>query len=86
MSCKIGDPSHKIDLLRNKMRCQLKLLSVGGATIAQWIRLRLPFCCPGFESQAHHLHFHQFIELYNVEKTKINKNRMELAHLKKLSV
>ena len=29
-----------------------------GSTIAQWIRLRLPFCHPGFESQAHHLHFY----------------------------
>ena len=31
-----------------------------GAPIAQWIRLRLPPCCPGFESQAHHLIFFQF--------------------------
>ena len=29
-----------------------------GAAIAQWICLRLPFCCPGFESQAHHLRFY----------------------------
>ena len=28
-----------------------------GAAIAQWIRLRLPSCRPGFESQAHHLCF-----------------------------
>ena len=28
-----------------------------GAAIAQWIRLRLPFCRPRFESQAHHLRF-----------------------------
>ena len=26
-----------------------------GAAIAQWIRLRLPSCCPGFDSQACHL-------------------------------
>ena len=45
-----------------------------GAAIAQWIRLRLPFCCPGFESQAHHLRFIKFIfELCLVEKTNINK-------------
>ena len=25
------------------------------AIIAQWVRLRLPSCCPGFESKAHHL-------------------------------
>ena len=40
-----------------------------GAAVAQWIRLRLPSCRPGFESQAHHLSFYQFIfELYHVEK------------------
>ena len=27
------------------------------AAIAQWIRLRLPSCGPGFESQAQHLSF-----------------------------
>ena len=41
---------------------------------AQLICLRLPFCYPGFESQAHYLCFYQFIfELCQVEKTKINK-------------
>ena len=46
-----------------------------GAAIAQWICLCLSLssCRPRFESQAHHLHFHQFIELCNVEKTKINR-------------
>ena len=29
-----------------------------GAAIAQWIRLRLPSCRPGFESQANHLSFY----------------------------
>ena len=61
------------------------------ATIAQWIRLCLPSCCPGFESQAHHLRFFQFIlfKLYichlnwNVKRTKINKKRPVLAHLQK---
>ena len=46
---------------------------MGYAAIVQWIRLPLPSCRPGFESQAHHLRFHRFIELCNVEKTKINK-------------
>ena len=32
--------------------------SIWGAAIAQWIRLRLPSCHPGFESQAHHLGFY----------------------------
>ena len=29
-----------------------------GAAIAQGIRLRLPSCCPGFDSQALHLCFY----------------------------
>ena len=32
----------------------------GGAAIAQWIRLRLPSCRPGFKSQAHHLCFFNY--------------------------
>ena len=46
--------------------------------VAQWIRLRLPFCHPGFESQAHHLCFYPFkfeFKLWHVEKTKINSKR-----------
>ena len=35
--------------------------------------MRLISCCPGFESQAHQLCFDQFIELCNVEKTKIKQ-------------
>ena len=31
-----------------------------GAAVAQWIRMRLPSCRPGFESQAQHLCFYQF--------------------------
>ena len=45
-----------------------------GAAIAQWICLRLPSCHPRFESQAHHLSFHQFVELFNLEKDK-NKQK-----------
>ena len=29
-----------------------------GAAIVQWIHLRLPSCCPGFESLANHLSFY----------------------------
>ena len=36
-----------------------KQLKSWGAAIAQWISLRLPFRCPGFESRAHHLRFYQ---------------------------
>ena len=32
---------------------------IRGAAIAQWIRLRLPFCRPRFESQAYHLSFYK---------------------------
>ena len=31
------------------------------AAIAPWFRLRLPYCGPGFESQALHLCFFQFL-------------------------
>ena len=52
----------------------------------KWIRLRLPSCRSEFESQAHHLRFRQFIELCNVEKTKINRKEAEIGpYLKKLS-
>ena len=44
-----------------------------GAAIAQWFCLHLPSRCPGFESQARHLCFHQIIKMCNVEKTKINQ-------------
>ena len=47
--------------------------------MAQWICLCLPSRCPGFESQAHHLRFHQFVELCSVEKTIVNKKRPGLA-------
>ena len=45
-----------------KVIYQLLLLTnlgrLRGAAIAQWIRLRLPSCRPGFESQANHLSFY----------------------------
>ena len=42
-------------------------LKYGVAAIAQWFLLRLPFCGPWFESQAHHLHtLFQFI-LFKLE-------------------
>ena len=45
-----------------------------GATIAQWICLRLPSWCPRFESQSHNLRFYRCIfKLCRVKKTKINK-------------
>ena len=60
---------------------EVRIIFFWGAAITQWIRLRLLFCRPRFESQAHHLCFFQFIwfKLYicqlnsNVKRTKINK-------------
>ena len=47
-----------------------------GAAIAQWIRLCLPSCRTGFESQAQHLSFYPFIfELCHVEKSKLKRGR-----------
>ena len=61
----------------------LKQRVTRGAAKAQWIRLQLPSWCPGFESQAHHLCFHQFIKVCNVENDENNKKRAGLAHLTK---
>ena len=81
-----GHTGHKLSLLplsnKQENRYKLKLPQkyprlktefLRGVAIAQWICLCLPSCRPRFESQIHHLHFHQFIELCNVEKTKINR-------------
>ena len=53
------------------------------AAIAHWICLQLPSCHPGFKPQAHHLCIRQFIELCNVEKTKINKKEAGIDPFKK---
>ena len=55
---------------------------IRGAIIAQWIRLCLPSCHPGFEYKAHHPRFHQFIELCNVEKTKISKKEAGIGPIR----
>ena len=58
-----------------------------GAAIARWICLCLPSCIPGFESQAHHLcfyHLQYLCYICHVKRTKINKKRPSLAHLKKV--
>ena len=36
-----------------KVNCKQPIFLLRGAAIAQWIRLRLPSCRPGFKSQAH---------------------------------
>ena len=46
------------------------------AAIAPWFRLRLPSCDPRFKSQAHHLHFFQFVLKLYREK---NENKQKEA-------
>ena len=63
---------------------------VGGTAIAQWIRLWLQSCRPGFESQAHQLHFIQFIKVQivylllelSVKRPKKNKKGRDWSYLK----
>ena len=59
-----------------------------GTAIAQWIRLRLPSCCPGLEFQAHYQCFKKqlIFESSHIEMTKMNKTRPGLAHLKRVYV
>ena len=57
-----------------------------GAAIAKWIRLRLPSCGPGFESQAHHTHFYNQV-LCNIchgieKKDEMKQKRPGLVHIK----
>ena len=64
------------------------------AGVAQWIRLRLPSCRPGFESQAHHLCFFsiyivQILYLSFELECETNENKQKeagLAHLKNIGV
>ena len=46
-----------------------------GAAIAPWFRLGLPSCGPGFESQAHHLCFFQFVLLKFYPENNENKQK-----------
>ena len=46
---------------------------------AQWIRLHLPSCRPGFESHAHHLCFFN-LNCVVLKRRKNKKKRPELAH------
>ena len=45
------------------------------AAIAPWFRLRLPFCGPGFDSQALHLRFFQFVLLKLYRENNENKQK-----------
>ena len=50
-----------------------------GAAIATWFRLRLPFCGPGSEFQAHHLRFFQFVLLKLLLELEKNENERKEA-------
>ena len=50
-----------------------------GAAIAPWFRLGLPSCGPGFESQAHHLCFFQFVLLKLLLELEKNENKQKEA-------
>ena len=84
-------PSKKFFVVLAFAQHFMSMLRLHWAVIAQWIRLRLPNCCPRFESQGHHLHFFQFIKFtlcicnlnWNLKRTKINKKRPGLALFKK---
>ena len=65
----------------------VKYNKVWVAAIAPWFRLRLPSCGPGFESQAHHLCFFQFVLLKLYQENNENKQkRPELAHFYKIYI
>ena len=74
--------NHKANCRSLKLRLACKNWCAGVAAIAQWICLHLPSCRPEFESQAHHLCFYLWY-ICHVKRTKINKKRPGLAHLKK---
>ena len=56
-----------------QVRIRFKFLGV--AAIAPWFCLRLPSCGLGFESQAHHLLFFQFVLLKMYREN--NKNKLK---------
>ena len=47
--------SGNVEVIKHKVNKQAV------AALALWFHLRLPSCGPGFESQAHHLCFFQFV-------------------------
>ena len=57
-----------------------KELCLRCAIISLWIRLRLPYCSPGFESQAQLLCFFNLYSNSDEKWTKNIKNRPALAH------
>ena len=48
------------------------LITLIDAAVAQWIRLRFPSCCLGFETYAHHLRFPQLLNC-GKDENKLNE-------------
>ena len=66
------------------LNCEKNKQSSGhGDAIAQWIRLHLPFCGPGFDPQARHLCVFNLYLNGTEKRTKINKTRLGLDHFYK---
>ena len=66
--------------------CEMLVDGIGsltkwGAVIAQRIRLLLPYCRPGFESQAYHLHFFHFILFVLYLSREKNENKTKRGRI-----
>ena len=57
---------------------------MNGAAIAQWVRLCLPSCSPGFDPQAQHLRFFN-LYLNCDEKKRYETKRVSRGPLKNLN-
>ena len=70
---------------RRRSHC-IQLFDIRVAAIAPWFHLRLPSRGPGFESQAHHLRFFQYVllKLYQENNENKQKKRLGLAHFLQL--
>ena len=67
-------------------KSELQVGTCKEAVMAHWVCLHLPSYGPGFESQAQHLHFIQFILNCGVRRTKIKTKVRELANILKGSI
>ena len=69
------DPKNIVLILQCAMCTNNK--SNGGAAMAPWFHLCLPSCGPGFESQAQHLCFFQFVLLKLLLELEKNENKQK---------
>ena len=67
-----------------------RMVGANKSTIAQWIRLCLPSCCPGFNSQARHLCFYHNSQICAIfvhamwEKNENKQKEAEFGQFKKI--